>query len=127
MAKIQTYVSDDTYSEIEKQMVISRGETGKLESLSSFASMLLELGLRVYKAQREPVDEPFDQMLFNKNLLEHSLLTSYTISKILGINSHNQEVRGISSFDLNTMIVDIKNKVSESMVMVFSPKVDSGD
>lgn len=124
MAKIQTYVSDDTYSEIEKQMVISRGETGKRESLSSFASMLLELGLRVYKAQRDPVDDEFDQQVFNKLLLEHSLLTSYTISKILGINSHNEEVRNIPNFELITMIKDIKTKVSDDMSLAFPSKND---
>ncbi|WP_071591423.1 relaxosome protein TraM [Serratia marcescens] len=80
MAKVQVYVSDETYKEIEQQLLTHRGEQGRNESLSSFSSMLLELGLRVYKAQRETVDNPFDQQTFNKVLLENMLLTSYTVS-----------------------------------------------
>jgi hypothetical protein len=124
MAKVQTYVSDDTYKDIEQQLLIHRGEQGRQESLSSFSSMLLELGLRVYKAQRESIDDPFEQQTFNKILLENMLLTSYTMSKVLGINSHNAEIQGMPKFDIKSMVADIKSKVSDEMLKVFPSQTD---
>lgn len=126
MAKIQIYVSDETYKDIEQQLLTHRGEQGRQESLSSFSSMLLELGLRVYKAQREAVDDPFDQQAYNKILLENMLLTSYTMSKVLGISSYNSEIEGMQNFELKTMIADIKSKVSDDILKLFpSPESDS--
>jgi hypothetical protein len=119
MAKLQIYVSDETYKDIEQQLLTHRGEQGRNESLSSFSSMLLELGLRVYKAQREAVDDPFDQQTFNKTLLENMLLTSFTMSKVLGISSHNSEVQGMPKFDIRDMVIDIKSKVSDEMLKIF--------
>lgn len=119
MAKIQIYVSDDTYKDIEQQLLTHRGEQGRQESFSSFSSMLLELGLRVYKAQREAVDDPFDQQTFNKIILENVLLTSYTMSKVLGISSYNTEIQNMPVFGLKDMINDIKSKVSDEMLKVF--------
>lgn len=127
MAKIQIYVSDSTYKEIEQQMINHRGEGGKNESLSSFASMLLELGLRVYNAQRERVDDPFDQDLFNKMLLENTLITSYTMSKILGMNSYNEEIKSMPSFELKSMVHDVKLRVSNDIMMVFPNKNTNDD
>ena len=125
MAKVQIYVSDETYKDIEQQLLTHRGEQGRQESLSSFSSMLLELGLRVYKAQREAVDDPFDQQTYNKILLENMLLTSYTMSKVLGISSYNSEIKGMQNFELKTMIGDIKTKVSDDILKLFpSPESD---
>ncbi|OCN20775.1 hypothetical protein AN664_0214535 [Serratia marcescens] len=126
MAKIQIYVSDDTYKDIEQQLLTHRGEKGRQESFSSFSSMLLELGLRVYKAQRESVDDPFDQQTFNKILLENMLLTSYTMSKVLGINSYNEEIKNMQVFDLKDMVNDIKTKVSNDMDKIF-PSMMEGE
>ncbi|WP_269936314.1 conjugal transfer relaxosome DNA-binding protein TraM [Serratia liquefaciens] len=126
MAKVQIYVSDETYKDIEQQLLTHRGEQGRQESLSSFSSMLLELGLRVYKAQREAVDDPFDQQTYNKILLENMLLTSYTMSKVLGISSYNSEIKGMQNFELKTMIGDIKTKVSDDILKLFpTPQSDS--
>ena len=124
MAKVQIYVSDETYKDIEQQLLTHRGEQGRQESLSSFSSMLLELGLRVYKAQREAVDDPFDQQTYNKILLENMLLTSYTMSKVLGINSHNSEVQSIPNFVLKDMVSDIKLKVTDEMSKIFPTSSD---
>lgn len=88
--------------------------------------MLLELGLRVYKAQRESVDDPFDQQTFNKILLENMLLTSYTMSKVLGINSYNEEIKNMQVFDLKDMVNDIKTKVSNDMDKIF-PSMMEGE
>lgn len=126
MAKIQIYVSDDTYKDIEQQLLTHRGEKGRQESFSSFSSMLLELGLRVYKAPRESVDDPFDQQTFNKILLENMLLTSYTMSKVLGINSYNEEIKNMQVFDLKDMVNDIKTKVSNDMDKIF-PSMMEGE
>ncbi|HEJ7174897.1 relaxosome protein TraM [Serratia marcescens] len=122
MAKVQIYLSDETYKDIEQQLITHRGEKGRQESFSSFSSMLLELGLRVYKAQRESVADPFDQASFNKTLLENVLLTSFTMSKLLGINSHNTEIQGLSHFVMRDMVNDIKTKTSDEMLKIFTVK-----
>lgn len=122
MAKVQIYLSDETYKDIEQQLITHRGEKGRQESFSSFSSMLLELGLRVYKTQRESVADPFDQVSFNKTLLENVLLTSFTMSKLLGINSHNTEIQGLSHFVMRDMVNDIKTKTSDEMLKIFTVK-----
>ena len=72
MAKIQVYVNDNVAEKINAIAVQRRAEGAKEKdiSYSSIASMLLELGLRVYEAQMERKESGFNQMAFNRALLE---------------------------------------------------------
>ena len=72
MAKIQAYVSDEVAEKINA-IVEKRKAEGAREkdvSFSSVSTMLVELGLRVYEAQMERKESGFNQMAFNKLLLE---------------------------------------------------------
>ncbi|APS37011.1 MULTISPECIES: conjugal transfer relaxosome DNA-binding protein TraM [Serratia] len=89
MARIQAYVSKETVEKIHA-IVERRRQEGAAEtevSTSSVISMLLELGLRVYEAQMERKDDPFNQTEFNRVLLENVLKTQLAMAKVLGVST----------------------------------------
>ena len=125
MAKIQVYVNDHVYEKINAIAVQRRAEGAKEKdvSYSSIASMLLELGLRVYEAQMERKESAFNQAEFNKLLLECVVKTQSTVAKILGIESLSPHVSGNPKFEYANMVEDIREKVSVEMERFF-PKND---
>jgi hypothetical protein len=96
VAKVQAYVSDEVADKInaivEKRRV--EGAKDKDISFSSISTMLLELGLRVYEAQMERKESGFNQMAFNKALLESVIKTQFTVNKVLGIECLSPHVSG---------------------------------
>ena len=96
MAKIQVYVNDNVAEKINAIAVQRRAEGAKEKdiSYSSIASMLLELGLRVYEAQMERKESGFNQMAFNRALLESMVKTQFTVNKVLGIECLSPHVNG---------------------------------
>ena len=125
MAKIQVYVNDHVSGKINAIAVQRRAEGAKEKdvSYSSIASMLLELGLRVYEAQMERKESAFNQAEFNKLLLECVVKTQSTVAKILGIESLSPHVSGNPKFEYANMVEDIREKVSVEMERFF-PKND---
>ncbi|EBA4418403.1 relaxosome protein TraM [Salmonella enterica] len=121
MAKVQAYVSDEVVEKInaivEKRR--SEGEKSTDVSFSSISTMLLELGLRVYGAQMERKESAFNQMEFNRVLLENVLKTQSSVVKILGIGSISPHVAGNPKFEYANMVEDIKEKVSSEMERFF--------
>ncbi len=99
MARVILYISNDVYDKVNA-IVEKRRQEGARDkdiSLSGTASMLLELGLRVYDAQMERKESAFNQTEFNKLLLECVVKTQSTVAKILGIESLSPHVSGIQS------------------------------
>ncbi|MDI3438267.1 conjugal transfer relaxosome DNA-binding protein TraM [Erwinia sp. V90_4] len=125
MAKIQVYVNDNVAEKINSIAVQRRAEGAKEKdiSYSSIASMLLELGLRVYEAQMERKESGFNQVLFNKILLEGVLKTQLTTSKLLGMTSLSPHLQGNERFEFKEMVTSIRDDVNE-MVSQFFPKED---
>lgn len=125
MAKIQVYVNENVSEKINTIAAQRRAEGAKEKdvSYSSIASMLLELGLRVYEAQMERKESAFNQTEFNKLLLECVVKTQSTVAKILGIESLSPHVSGNPKFEYANMVEDIKEKVSSEMERFF-PKND---
>ena len=125
MAKIQVYVNDNVSEKINAIAVQRRAEGAKEKdvSYSSIASMLLELGLRVYEAQMERKESAFNQTEFNKVILECVVKTQSTVAKILGIESLSPHVSGNPKFKYANMVEDIRRKVSVEMERFF-PKND---
>lgn len=75
MAKVNVYISNEVHNKITA-IVEKRRQEGARDkdiSFSGTSSMLLELGLRVYEAQMERKESPFNQTEFNKVLLENVL------------------------------------------------------
>lgn len=122
MAKIQAYVSDDVVSKINAIVEQRRAEGARKEdvSCSSVISMLVELGLRVYTAQMERKNSPFNQMLFNKTLLESVLKSQMVTSKLLGMMSLSPYLEGNDKFIFKEMVATIREDV-EQIVLEFFP------
>lgn len=73
--------------------------------------MLVELGLRVYEAQMERKESPFNQMLFNKTLLEAVLKSQFISSKILAMESMSPHLDGNDKFEFRIMVQNIRDDV----------------
>lgn len=125
MARVNLYISNEVHEKIN--MIVEKrrqeGARDKDISLSGTASMLLELGLRVYEAQMERKESAFNQTEFNKLLLECVVKTQSTVAKILGIESLSPHVSGNPKFEYASMVDDIREKVSVEMERFF-PKND---
>ncbi|EIP7248588.1 relaxosome protein TraM, partial [Salmonella enterica] len=117
MAKVNVYISNEVHGKISA-IVEKRRQEGARDkdiSFSGTASMLLELGLRVYEAQMERKESAFNQTEFNKVLLENVIKTQSSVAKILGIGSLSPHVAGNPKFEYANMVEDIKDKVSSEM------------
>lgn len=125
MARVQAYASDEVAEKI--QMIVDKrkaeGAKEKDVSFSSVASMLLELGLRVYEAQMQRKESGFNQTEFNKVLLENVLKTQFAISKILAMDSLSPHIKGDERFDFKSMVLNIKDDAKE-VVDRFFPEQD---
>ncbi|EED0147973.1 TPA: relaxosome protein TraM [Escherichia coli] len=125
MARVNLYISNEVHEKIN--MIVEKrrqeGARDKDISLSGTASMLLELGLRVYDAQMERKESAFNETEFNKLLLECVVKTQSTVAKILGIESLSPHVSGNPKFEYASMVDDIREKVSVEMDRFF-PKND---
>ncbi|HBD5165908.1 TPA: relaxosome protein TraM [Escherichia coli] len=125
MARVNLYISNEVHEKINMIVEKRRQEGARYKdiSLSGTASMLLELGLRVYDAQMERKESAFNQTEFNKLLLECVVKTQSTVAKILGIESLSPHVSGNPKFEYASMVDDIREKVSVEMDRFF-PKND---
>lgn len=123
MAKIQAYVSDDVVNKINAIVEQRRAEGARKEDVSSSSviSMLVELGLRVYEAQMERKASPFNQMLFNKTILEAVLKAQFISSKLLAMESMSPHIAGNDKFEFRGMVQNIRDDVKE-IVETFFPE-----
>lgn len=123
MAKIQAYVSDDVVNKINAIVEQRRAEGARKEDVSSSSviSMLVELGLRVYEAQMERKASPFNQMLFNKTILESVLKTLFISSKLIAMESMSPHIAGNDKFEFRGMAQNIRDDVKE-IVETFFPE-----
>ncbi|MBZ7306533.1 conjugal transfer relaxosome DNA-binding protein TraM [Klebsiella oxytoca] len=128
MAKIQVYVNDNVSEKINAIAVQRRAEGAKEKdiSYSSIASMLLELGLRVYEAQLERKETGFNQMAFNKALLESVIKTQFSVNKVMGIECLSPHVKDDPRWQWKSMVHNIQEDVQEVLLRFF-PDNDSED
>ncbi|EQA9565189.1 MULTISPECIES: conjugal transfer relaxosome DNA-binding protein TraM [Klebsiella] len=121
MAKIQVYVNDNVSEKINAIAVQRRAEGAKEKdiSYSSIASMLLELGLRVYEAQLERKESGFNQMAFNKALLESVIKTQFSVNKVMGIECLSPHVKDDPRWQWKSMVQNIQDDVQEVMIRFF--------
>ncbi|WP_434670928.1 conjugal transfer relaxosome DNA-binding protein TraM (plasmid) [Klebsiella sp. B345] len=128
MARVQAYPSDEVVQKINAIVEKRRTEGAKEKdvSFSSVTTMLLELGLRVYEAQMERKDSGFNQMEFNKILLENVMKTQFSISKVLAMESLSPHIVGDDRFQFKNMVRDIIDDAGE-VVMKFFPKQDDAE
>ncbi|HID9044282.1 hypothetical protein AZ026_005244 [Klebsiella pneumoniae] len=129
MAKIQAYVSDDVVNKINAIVEQRRAEGARKEDVSSSSviSMLVELGLRVYEAQMERKESRFNQMLFNKTILEAVLKTQFISSKLLAMESMSPHIAGNDKFEFRGMVQNIRDDVKEIVETFFPESGEESD
>ena len=123
MPRIQTFVSNQVRKEIES-LVTERRQEGATENdatVSSVTSMLIELGLRVYRIQREKKESGFNQMEYNKIMLDNIARVRAMCSEIMKMNALSHEVISNGNFDNEVMKRSI-TKFAEDQVRVFFPE-----
>ncbi|HGU7952208.1 TPA: conjugal transfer relaxosome DNA-binding protein TraM [Escherichia coli] len=123
MPRIQTFVSNQVREEIES-LVTERRQEGATENdatVSSVTSMLIELGLRVYRIQREKKESGFNQMEYNKIMLDNIARVRAMCSEIMKMNALSHEVISNGDFDNEVMKRSI-TKFAEDQVRVFFPE-----
>ncbi|WP_370605735.1 conjugal transfer relaxosome DNA-binding protein TraM [Citrobacter braakii] len=126
MARIQVYVNDEVAEKINAIAARRRAEGAREKdvSSSSIGSMLLELGLRVYEAQMERKESPFNQTVYNKMLLENVLKTQLAVAKVLGISSLSPHIKDIERFKYQVMVDEILEKVEGELDLLFPSEVE---
>ena len=120
MPRIQT---NQVREEIES-LVTERRQEGATENdatVSSVTSMLIELGLRVYRIQREKKESGFNQMEYNKIMLDNIARVRAMCSEIMKMNALSHEVISNGNFDNEVMKRSI-TKFAEDQVRVFFPE-----
>ena len=123
MPRIQTFVSNQVREEIES-LVTERRQEGATENdatVSSVTSMLIELGLRVYRIQREKKESGFNQMEYNKIMLDNIARVRALCSEIMKMNALSHEVISNGNFDNEVMKRSI-TKFAEDQVRIFFPE-----
>lgn len=124
MPRVQTFLSNDLLIEIDGIIQQKRAEGASQQdaNLSNITSMLVELGLRVYRLQREKKEGGFNQMEFNRVLLENSIKARLSSQKVLAALSLLQDIRSSNQFDLSKISSDISGS-TESIMLGLFPEV----
>ena len=128
MGKVQVYTSDEVTNKINAIVEKRRAEGAREKdvSYSSITTMLIELGLRVYEAQMERKESSFNQMEYNKVVLENVVKTQLAIAKVLGINSISPHVVDMEKFQYKRMVTEILEEAKEHIEKSF-PQVDEDE
>lgn len=125
MPKIQTYCNNNVYEQISDLVQLRKQEGVEEASFSNVSSMLLELGLRVYMIQRERKEGGFNQMEYNKMMLDNMARVRAMCSEIMKMNALSHEVISNGNFD-NEIIKRSIAKFAEDQVSIFFPDEDDG-
>lgn len=124
MPKIQVYVSNDALDKINDIIEQKRQGGAQLQdaSISSTASMLIELGIRVYCIQLERGQGGFNQAEFNRTMLEYMVKTNSITNELLKL-----AVKGnLSAEELQQMKLRIRDHAATE-VERFYPNVDGDE
>ena len=85
------------------------------------------LGLRVYEAQMERKESGFNQMAFNRALLESVVKTQFSVNKILGIECLSPHVKDDPRWQWKSMVLNIQEDVQEAMRNFFPDEDAEGE
>lgn len=124
MPKIQVYVSNDALDKINDIVEQKRQGGAQLQdaSISSTASMLIELGIRVYCIQLERGQGGFNQAEFNRTMLEYMVKTNSISNELL-----KMAVSGnLSAEELQQMKLRIRDHAATE-VERFYPNIEDKD
>ena len=126
MPRIQTFVSNQVREEIDA-IITERRQEGATENdatVSSITSMLVELGLRVYRIQRERKEVGFNQMEYNKVMLDSLVRVRAMCSEIMRMNMLSEESVASGEFDGQTIKLFIDKIAKENFGIFFQDDED---
>ena len=128
MPRIQTFISNDILNAINAliEKRVQEGARASDANISNMSSMLIELGLRVYNLQNEKKESPFNQMEFNKIMLEHAAKTNALCSEIVRMSMMMSEVTGNERFSQDKVFSIVK-KYTKDRVDVFFKDGDENE
>jgi hypothetical protein len=126
MPRVQTFLTNDVIEEINAiiEQRIAEGASAKEVNLSNMTNMLVELGLRVYRLQREDKPDAFNQTEFNKLLLESAVSTRLLSSKVLAALKLLPDLKEMPQFDLLKIKNDVESDTKEIISRLF-PVIDN--
>ena len=127
MPRIQTFVSNDIEMKLSDIVKIKRSEGASKDeaNISNTTAMIIELGIRVYELQHERKANGFNQIEFNKILLENVVKSNLVCQKLLAISIQNVEVKEQDALSNLTLIAgQIKNASDAVMANFFSSEED---
>ena len=129
MPRVQTFLNNDVIEEVNSIVESRRAEGASNQdaSFSNTVSMLVELGLRVYRLQRENKTDPFNQTEFNKLLLDNAVRARITSQKLLGVLSLLPELTNHEGFSLARVIEKINDEADEINSKMFPALDDEED
>ncbi|EAT2609126.1 relaxosome protein TraM [Salmonella enterica] len=125
MPKIQTYVNNSVHEQITDLVVIRKQEGIEEASISNVSSMLLELGLRVYTIQHARKEGGFNQMEYNKVMLDSMARVRMMCTEIMKMNTLTQESVNDGGFKLDNIRKAI-DSFAENQVSIFFPEENEG-
>ncbi|PLR29190.1 conjugal transfer relaxosome DNA-binding protein TraM [Chimaeribacter arupi] len=128
MPRVQTFLSNDVIEEVNSIVESRRAEGASTQdaSFSNTVSMLVELGLRVYRLQRENNTDAFNQTEFNKLLLDNAVRARITTQKILGILTYLPDIANVENFSLQRLVDKINSETDDVNARIFPP-LEEGD
>lgn len=126
MPKIQTYCNNNVYEQIIDLVTVRKQEGIEEASLSNVSSMLLELGLRVYMIQQERKEGGFNQMEYNKVMLDSLSRVRFMCSEIMNMSMLSQESIASGHFSVEK-IKPAMEKFADEQVSIFFPDEDDVD
>lgn len=128
MPRIQVFVSNEVEAKIDAivEKRKAEGAQAKDTNTSSVSAMLLELGLRVYDAQMEKKADPLNLHELYKTLLESNLKSQMMNARILAICSKSPHVENDETFNYQSMIRVIQEKVKVDVERFF-PSLEEDD
>ncbi|MDZ7320166.1 relaxosome protein TraM [Kosakonia sacchari] len=128
MPRIQTFVSSQVRKEIES-LVAERRQEGATEvdaTVSSVTSMLIELGLRVYRIQREKKESGFNQMEYNRVMLDTLSRVRAMCTELVKMGALSDEIVNDGNFDMDAIKKSVA-KFADEQIALFFPKDEEDD
>lgn len=120
MPKIQTYVNNSVYEQITDLVTVRKQEGIEEASMSNVSSMLLELGLRVYMIQQERKEGGFNQMEFNRIMLDSMSRVRFMCTEIMNMSMLSPESVASGHFTAEKIKPAI-DKFAKGQVSIFFP------
>lgn len=124
MPRIQTFVRSKVRDEIDCLVMEGRqeGATEKDITVSSVASMLIELGLRVHRIQREKKEGGFNQMEYNKVMLDNIARVRVMCTEIMKMSAISHEVIEQGNFNLDVLRQSVSSFAYDQVSVFFPDK-----